>query len=130
MPMSTRNPSKGSPETTRRRSQRVILSLPITVRSEGAAAGSPFVEETRTLVVNEHGALIALESKVETGQPLHLFNPATNLEQLCMVSYVGSPMDGTTQVGLKFLAPSPDFWSIAFSSDVWTAPQPETIKNK
>ena len=128
--MSTLNPSKGSSETTRRRSQRVILSLPITVRSEDSSPESSFLEETQTLVVNEHGALIALESKVETGQTLRLFNPATNLEQACMVSYVGSPADGTTQVGLKFLAPSPDFWSITFSSDVWTAPQPEPVTNK
>lgn len=124
------NPSNGVPESSRRRSQRVILSLPITVRSEGAPAESSFIEDTQTLVVNEHGALIALASKVSQGQTLRLFNPGTGLEQLCMISYVGTSADGKRQVGLKFLAPSPNFWSIAFSSDVWTAPQPEPVRNK
>ena len=130
MPMPTLNPSNGFPESSRRRSQRVILSLPITVRSEGAPAESSFVEETQTLVVNEHGALIALFSKVEERQTLRMFNPGTGLEQLCMVSYVGPPAERKAQVGLKFLAPSPNFWSIAFSSDVWTAPQPEPAHHK
>jgi hypothetical protein len=130
MAMSTPNPSNSLPESTRRRSQRVILSLPVTVRCEGASARSAFVEETRTLVVNEHGALIALANAVESGQTLLLFNPGTGLEQSCKVSYVGSPADGKVQVGLKFLAPSPQFWAIAFSSDVWSAPQPEPANYK
>jgi hypothetical protein len=127
--MSTPNPSNDFPESSRRRSQRVILSLPVTVRSEGASAAA-FVEETRTLVVNEHGAMIALAGKVEVGETLRLFNPGTNLEMSCMVSYVGTPTDGRAQVGLKFLTSSPQFWAIAFSSDVWTAPQPEPANYK
>ena len=128
--MPTLNPSNCLPETTRRRSQRVILSLPITVRSDGACADSSFVEETQTLVVNEHGALVALSNRVEEGQTLRLFNPGTGLELSCMVSYVGPPADGKAQVGLKFLAPSPHFWAIEFSSDVWTAAQPEPANYK
>jgi hypothetical protein len=126
MPMSTGNPNKGAQETTRRRSQRVILSLPISVGSEGSSPETSFVEETRTLVVNEHGALIALAHKVEAEQTLRLINLATNLEQLCKVSYVGSPSEGKTQVGLKFLTPFADFWSISFPPDNWGSPQLET----
>jgi hypothetical protein len=115
--MSTSNLSKGGPESTRRRSQRVILSLPITVHSEGTPRDASFEEETQTLVVNAHGALIALASKVEKGQTLLLTNRSSNLIQLCRVTYLGSPSDGKTQIGLEFLTPAPDFWRISFPPD-------------
>jgi hypothetical protein len=40
----------------RRRSMRVLLSVPIQVRGKNAQ-NQDFTEETRTLVVNAHGAL-------------------------------------------------------------------------
>jgi hypothetical protein len=129
-PMSTSKISKGGPESNRRRSQRVILSLAVLVRTEGAPRESSFEEETRTLVVNAHGALIALAGKVDKGQTLRLTNRATNIEQLCKVSYLGSSSDGKTQIGVEFVTPSPEFWQIAFPPENWTTPQPEPASQK
>ena len=46
-------------DTGRRRSMRVLLSVPIHVIGK-TKANQDFDEETRTLVVNAHGALISL----------------------------------------------------------------------
>lgn len=123
--MSNWNAIRGTPEPSRRRSQRVILSLPITVRGEGGPSGASFEENTQTLVVNAHGALITIAAKVEKGQTLRLSNGATQEEELCRVIYVGQMLGGKVQVGVEFHKPSPDFWRIAFPPEDWTAPEPE-----
>jgi hypothetical protein len=123
--MSISNAVKAGPESNRRRSQRVILSLAITVRTEEAPRNASFEEATQTLVVNAHGALIALVGKVERGQTLRLTNRATNEEQLCHVMYVGPVSGGKAQIGLEFKKPSPEFWNITFPPEDWTVPENE-----
>ena len=54
------SPLPGGPDASRRRSQRVILSLRVIVRTEDGPKDASFEEETHTLIVNAHGALIAL----------------------------------------------------------------------
>jgi hypothetical protein len=124
--MSSWNPSKTGPESSRRRSQRVIVSLAITIRTEDGSPGTSFEEKTQTLVLNAHGALIALGGKVEKGQTLRLINHATNEEQLCIVMYIGPETAGKAQVGLEFKNPSPDFWRITFPPENWKTPDRET----
>ncbi len=64
-------------ESSRRRSERLLLTFPI--RVEGAdIQGARFAENTRTLVVNRHGARIQLARIVAPGQPLHIVNLAGN----------------------------------------------------
>jgi hypothetical protein len=121
--MPRRSPTKGGPESNLRRSQRVILSLPITIRSEEAHRDASFEEVTHTLIVNAHGALIALAATVEIGQTLRLTNRRTGEEQLCHVLYVGSISDGKAQIGIEFKNPSPEFWHIAFPPDERTLPE-------
>jgi hypothetical protein len=58
------------------------------VAEEGARDGA-FEEETNTLVVNVHGALISLAAKVVKGQKLRLKNRATQQEQVCRVANLG-----------------------------------------
>lgn len=119
--MPTPNQIPGGPETSRRRSQRVILTMPIIVRTEGAPRETSFEEDTHTLIVNLHGALILLAGKVIKGQKLHMKNRATQVEQLCQVASLGSKSEGKTQVGVEFLNPSPDFWNISFPPEDWSA---------
>jgi PilZ domain-containing protein len=120
--------SKGSsfqpgPETSRRRSQRVILTMAVIVRTEGSPKEASFVEETHTLVVNMHGALIALKGKVAKGQKLRLTNRATKEEQMCRVASVAPATGGKPQVGVEFLTPSPSFWRISFPPEDWVLPE-------
>jgi hypothetical protein len=128
--MSTANPFQGDPLAFRRRSQRVILSLPILVRTEDAPKDAAFEEETHTLVVNMHGALIVLAGKVEKGQKLRLRNRTTNAEQICRVANLGTKSGDKTQVGVEFLSPSPDFWHISFPPEDWAVPEPSSIRSE
>jgi hypothetical protein len=122
--MQNGTPFQGGPEATRRRSQRVILSLGVTVRAEEGARDGAFEEETNTLVVNVHGALISLAAKVVKGQKLRLKNRATQQEQVCRVANLGPTSGGKAQVGVEFLQPTPDFWHISFPPEDWVVPEP------
>lgn len=106
----------------RRRSMRVLLSVPIQVNGK-ATDGKPFNEETRTLVVNAHGALISLASRVRAGQSITIANKATQQSQECRVVYLGNPQAGKTQMGVEFTKPSPAFWQIDFPPDDWVVPE-------
>ncbi len=125
--MSTWNPSKGGPEPSRRRSQRVILSITVIVRTEAGRRTDSFEETTQTLLVNAHGALIVLAHKVEKGQKLLITNCATHVEHTCQVAHLSPATGGKTQVGIEFTTPSPDFWRIAFPPEDWVIPEPEHV---
>ena len=125
--MSTWNPTSGGLESSRRRSQRVILSVPVTIKTEGGSPEASFEEETQTLVVNAHGSLVALAGKVEKGQTLQLINRVTREEQLCHVMYLGPSSGGKVQVGIEFKKPSPGFWRIAFPPEDWSVPESEHV---
>jgi hypothetical protein len=127
--MSNGSPIPGGPEASRRRSQRVILSVAVTIRTEGRPKDASFEEETRTLVVNLHGALVLLAGKVAKGQKLHLMNRATKAEQVCCVANIGPATSGKVQVGVEFLTPSPDFWHISFPPEDWVLPEPSSISS-
>lgn len=122
--MPPRNPAEtGSEASSRRRSQRVILSVPVIVRTEEAPKASSFEEETATLIVNAHGALIALSAKVEKGQKLRVTNRASKTFELCRVVSANPASGGKAQVAVEFLKPSPDFWHIAFPPEDWVVPE-------
>lgn len=120
-------PFQVGPETGRRRSQRVILTLSVTVRTEGSPKEASFEEETHTLIVNLHGALIVLGGKVAKGQKLRLTNRRTKEEQICRVATVSPGTAGKSQVGVEFLNPSPDFWRISFPPEDWVVPESSSV---
>jgi hypothetical protein len=103
--------------------------MAVTVRTEGSPKDTSFEEETHTLVVNLHGALILLKAKVAKGQKLWLMNRATKEEQMCRVATVAPASGGKPQVGVEFLKPSPDFWRISFPPEDWVLPEPSTINS-
>jgi PilZ domain-containing protein len=110
--------STSGPDSNRRRSQRVILSVPVTV--SGTGIKGKFVEDTKTLVVNAHGALITLAAKVSQGQQLELKTASNPEPQTCKVVYIGPTVQTQTQVGLEFTKAAPHFWHVAFPPENWT----------
>jgi PilZ domain len=114
--------STSGPDSNRRRSQRVILSVPVKV--SGQSPKGQFAEDTKTLVVNAHGALITLAAKVLQGQQLELKSVTNPEAQSCKVVYIGPTVQGQTQVGIEFTKPAPHFWHVAFPPENWT-PVPE-----
>jgi PilZ domain len=106
----------------RRRSMRVLLSVPIHVTGK-SREGAEFDEETRTLVVNAHGALISLGAKVAAGQQIVVSNRSTNKSLDCRVVYLGNPSAGKIQMGVEFVDVCPQFWQIDFPPDDWVMPE-------
>jgi hypothetical protein len=105
----------------------VILSLGIIVRTEDAPKDRAFEEETHTLIVNAHGALIALTGRVSKGQKLRLTNRATKEERVCQVVNLGQTSQSKGQIGIEFLTPSPDFWHISFPPEDWILPESTSV---
>src|ERR1700739_2722690 len=108
----------------RRRSQRVLLRIPIAVIAPGADKKMAR-EQTHTLVVNAHGALIGLDLPVRVGQVVILQNPETSEEQSCRIIRVNPTREGKAEVGIEFLKPAPNFWRVAFPPSDWIPKTPE-----
>jgi PilZ domain len=101
-------------QVSRRRSERVLMDVPIVIRGESPDQ-RPFQEETFTVTVSAHGALLMLATQVSPGQKLLLLNPANWDEREGRVAFRGPVHAGLAQVGFEFTQPSPDFWPISSS---------------
>lgn len=102
-----------------RRTQRVVIQIPILVRAP-VPGEPPLEEDTFTLVVNAHGALISLAMKVRPGQKLVLRNWANPREQDCRVVHVRDNPFGKNEVGVSFPFANPHFWNLEFPPPGWT----------
>ncbi len=105
-----------------RRSQRLLLDVPLIVRGETPEL-QPFQEETFTIVVSAHGALLVLATKVAPGQKLLLMNPQTWDEREGRVAYSGSPYGGLAHVAIEFTRPAPEFWPVSSPPEDWKSPR-------
>jgi hypothetical protein len=105
-------------QTAQRRSERVLMDVPIVIRGESLDR-QPFQEETFTVTVSAHGALLMLATQVRLGQKLLLLNPANWDEREGRVAYRGQAHAGLAQVGIEFTQPSPDFWPISSPPQDW-----------
>ena len=116
-------PSRGNSDA-QRRSQRVMLKVSVVVLAHGAD-NKRVSEETRTVTVNAHGAMILLGMKVSIGQILMLRHSATGEEASCRVVYLSPHQAEKREVGVDFMKPSPGFWRISFPPPDWTVRSPE-----
>ena len=113
--------SPSNPEN-RRRSERVMLQIPIVVMAK-TVDGEQLREETHTLVVNAHGGLVKLKMEVLNGQPIVLVNPRSGAEESARVVRIDNPPGGYTAVAFEFDEPSPKFWPVAFPPPDWERPK-------
>ena len=96
------------------------MNVPVVVyRAPGE--GPQFYENTQTLVVSAHGALMALTDKVAPRQKLVVQNPNSGEHQECRVVYVKKELTGPPTVAVEFTRPAPSFWQIAFPPADWSA---------
>jgi hypothetical protein len=111
-----------APETNpanRRRSERVILQVPVTVLTE-TAEREQVQEVTQTLVVNAHGGLLKLKMEVLAGQPFVLVN-GTGVQEQCHVVRIDQPSPDYFAVAFQFDEPAPMFWPVSFPPADWGA---------
>jgi hypothetical protein len=73
-----------------------------------------FREDTMTELVNAHGGLVALTTRVGPGETFLIVNKATQEEQQCRVVYV-EPLEGVKKkVGFALMLSAPNFWKTNF----------------
>ncbi len=108
----------------RRRSQRVLMQVAIRIRGNNAQ-GASFEEETETLAINAHGALILLHARLISGNKVFMQHKRTQEEQECNVVFLGPVRSGKSEIGLEFCQPRPSFWRVAFPPEDWTPKNPE-----
>ena len=116
--------SNHAPIHNRRRSQRVLLRLPILIIARGAD-NQHVSENAFTTNVSAHGALLLLSMRVSLNQKILIRNPDTLEEQFVRVIHLTPAAEGKSEVGVEFLKAAPKFWRISFPPDDWTPHDPE-----
>jgi hypothetical protein len=106
----------------RRRSERVMLQMRITVIAEDVEH-KPRREEALTLVVNAHGGLLKMKLDVYVGQPMRLVNPQNKVEENCRVVRVEDTSTEFFSVAFEFDKANPKFWPVVFPPSDWGAPR-------
>jgi hypothetical protein len=110
-----------------RRSQRVLMQIPIRVRGEDVG-GRAFDEETETLAINAYGAFILLQGRVSRGAQITLKHNRTGEEQECRVLHLGPLRGNKAEIGLEFSSPRAHFWRVYFPPEDWTPKSLEARK--
>lgn len=96
----------------RRRTQRVPLTVPLSVHGETEDEGK-FCVHTQSISVSQHGASFELSQAVVAGQVLKLVNENSNRKVECHVVNIYRRRDGKVYVGVEFHGES-NFWHMTF----------------
>jgi hypothetical protein len=104
--------------TTRRRSQRLFLRVPVVVQASEPNRPS-LLEETHTIVLNAHGTLLEMRAALDAGQTVTLKNLKTSEQIECTVKLVTQADAGKFNIALEFKKPNASFWQISFPPEDW-----------
>lgn len=118
------SPNPSSSTGARRRSQRVLMQVPVRLRGKDSQ-GQDFEEFAETLAINAHGGLVLLTARVTSGSLVVMRHNKTEEEQECRVAFLGPVRGGKAEIGLEFSVPRPTFWRVAFPPEDWTPKSPE-----
>jgi hypothetical protein len=100
--------------------------MQVGVRIRGTdAQGKSIDEETETLAINAHGALVMVQARFTSGSKVLLQHKRTQEEQECHVVFLGPVRGGKAEIGLEFSSPHPTFWRVAFPPEDWTSKHPD-----
>ena len=111
-----------SPAPERRRTTRLSIAVPVTVSGKDAG-GEAFQEETNTLNINKHGALLALHRRVAIGTELTIENRFLEVSLRARVITFKdrmSPAD-PDHVGIELLELK-NIWGIQYPPKDWHRP--------
>ncbi len=112
----------------KRRSQRLFLQVRVIVEWKRPGK-TPSTEETHTIVVNAHGALVELGVALDQGQIVTLQNVRTTDKTECSIKLVTPAGVGKFNTALEFTKPNPGFWRISFPPDDWTMKNPDAKRS-
>jgi hypothetical protein len=96
-----------------RRSQRVLLAIPVRVAWAGRS-GDRVEEDAVTEIVNAHGALLRMKAPVALGTEVEITHGHTKKTSKAVVVYAEEPEKGKrVGVGLELEAASHQFWGVS-----------------
>ena len=101
----------------RRRSQRVIIRVPVTL--EMTIVGQKVSVSAVTVAVNIHGAMVLCSRSFDSQTQLEIRNERTM--ECTLVRVTRTPRESAEGylIPLEFTAPSPNFWQISFPPENW-----------
>jgi len=104
-----------------RRSQRVIIRVPITLVA--TQNGQPVKISAHTVAVNIHGAMVACPRMLDPETKLELVNARTSEKIGSRVTRAPRESAEGFLIPVEFTTPSPNFWQITFPPTNWKAPE-------
>lgn len=107
------------PAEERRRSQRVMIQIPVTL--EMTLAGSKTTIHAKTASVNDHGAMLLCTKNLPVETKFDLVNERTSQKQSCRVTRTAMENQQGYLIPVEFAAPTPGFWHISFPPPGWKA---------
>ena len=113
----------------RRRSQRVLLQVPVLIKT-AAPDGKNLQAQAFTLVVNAHGGLLESPLKLASNQRITLINPQSAKMVGCRVVRAERPAEGNYTIAFEFDERSPQFWPITFPPQDWGVTEEATSQNR
>lgn len=107
------------PGDERRRSQRVIIRIAVTV--EMMMSGKKVTMRATTVSVNDHGAMLVCTKNLPVDALFDLINDRTGQKQVCRVTRAPVDNQGGYLLPVEFSEPAPGFWHISFPPPGWKA---------
>ncbi len=105
------------PSEERRRSQRVVIRVPVRLHFTPAKPGKPTT--AHTVVVNDHGAMLVCERPFEAETRFELEHAHTGRRMACRVTRAPRRSPEGFLIPVEFAKPSPGFWGISFPPPDW-----------
>jgi hypothetical protein len=115
-------PDRGAallPGEERRRSQRVVIRVPIIL--EITKSGQKLRVSASTVAVNIHGAMVLCERVFDAGTRLVIRNDRTQESAGARVTRTPRESSEGYLIPLEFDKPLPMFWQISFPPETWKA---------
>ena len=109
------------PGEERRRSQRVIIRVPVTLLV--TQNGQPLKISAHTVAVNIHGAMVVCPRTLDADTTLEVVNGRTDEKIGSRVTRASRESPEGYLIPVEFTSPSPNFWQISFPPSNWKAPE-------
>ncbi len=105
------------PGDERRRSQRVVIRVPVTLHL--TMASQAVAIRAATVAVNDHGAMLLCARSLPPETKFQLQNEHTRERADCRVTRTPRETPDGFMIPVEFAAPSADFWHISFPPPDW-----------
>ena len=105
------------PGEERRRSQRVIIRVPVTL--EVTMSGQKITVAAATVAVNVHGAMVICSRSFEADTTVEIINERTRGRATSRVTRMPRESAEGYLIPLEFTSPAPTFWQITFPPPNW-----------